>query len=99
MSKNYKGYKSFDYLERGVDYPAFELAAQVDRVPQFVFPLDDDDEVRAMRLLKDTILVSLHDHLGCFPEPVSDTKAYIREGRQAAHAIEAHLMGRSDLPT
>ena len=31
--KSYRGYRSFQYLEEGVDYPSFELAAEVDRVP------------------------------------------------------------------
>ena len=83
MAKQYRGYDSFQYLGMGADYPAVDLASQVDRVPHFVYPLSDEDGARAERLLRETLMISLHDHLGCFPDPITETKAYVREGRQA----------------
>jgi len=83
QDKRYQGYRSFQYLEEGVDYPAFPLAAEVDRVPPFVVPLTAEEEEHASRLARESIMVSLHDHLGRFPDPVSETPAYNREGRQA----------------
>lgn len=83
MNKRYEGYRSFSYLEEGVDYPAFTLAPEVDRVPPYRLPLSPAEETRVENLVRDYVMISLHDHLGCFPEPVSDTPAYVREGRQA----------------
>ncbi len=81
--KRYRGYRSFQYLEEGIDYPSFELATEIERVPPYRLPLSDAQEERAERIAREQILVSLHDHLGRFPEPISDTPAYVREGRQA----------------
>ena len=81
--KRYQGYRSFQYLEEGLDYPAFPLAAQVDRVPPFVVPLSAEEEERAERLARESLMISLHDHLGLFPDPIDQTPAYVREGRQA----------------
>jgi len=80
--ETYRGYRSFDYLEADTDYTAFPLAPQIDRVPAFEHPLPPEDDTRAQRLLEETLMISLHDHLGCFPEPITETKAYVREGRQ-----------------
>ncbi len=81
--KAYSGYRSFDYLEQGADYEEFELAVQTERVPSYLAPLESEESARADRLLEDTLMISLHDHLGCFPEPIDRTKAYVRQGRQA----------------
>lgn len=83
QDKRYQGYRSFHYLQEGVDYPSFPLAVQVDRVPPFVVPLSAEEEERATRLARESIMISLHDHIGLFPDPISETHAYIREGRQA----------------
>lgn len=79
--KRFSGYRSFQYLRDGVDYRAFTLSAEVDRVPPFEVPLSREQEERAARLLRENVMLSLHDHLGLFPEPVTDTPAYVREGR------------------
>jgi membrane dipeptidase len=76
-------YRSFQYLREGVDYPAFRLASQVNRVPPFAVKLTSEQEKRAVRLLRESVMISLHDHLGLFPDPVTDTPAYVREGRMA----------------
>ncbi len=81
--KRYQGYRSFQYLEEGADYPAFSLAPQVDRAPPFVVPLSAEEEERAERLARESVMISLHDHLGLFPDPIDRTPAYVREGRQA----------------
>lgn len=81
--KRYRDYRSFQYLEGGTDYPNFELADEVDRVPPYRVPLSDSEEERAERIAREQILVSLHDHLGRFPDTISETPAYVREGRQA----------------
>jgi membrane dipeptidase len=83
IQKSYDGYRSFQYLESGRDYRAFDLAKEVDRVEPFLVPLTAAEESRVTKLLEDTVLVSLHEHLGLFPADVSETPAMVREGRQA----------------
>ena len=76
-------YRSFGYLEPHRDYRAFELAAEIDRVPAAPVPLDAEQEQRVARLLRDTVLISMHEHLGVFPDDVAETPDYAREGRMA----------------
>jgi membrane dipeptidase len=82
-SKQHSGYRSFQYLRPGIDYRSFPMATETDRVPPFLVPLSPEQEKRASRLARDSVMISLHDHLGTFPDPVTDTPAYIREGRMA----------------
>lgn len=83
LSKQYDGYESFSYLEPGVDYRAFDLADEVDRVKAHPVPLTDEEEARVRALLEEVVMVSLHEHLGVFPEPIEDTPEYVRHGRMA----------------
>jgi membrane dipeptidase len=83
IGKQHSGYRSFQYLRPGVDYRSFPLAAETDRVPPFMVRLTPEQEKRAERLARESVMISLHDHPGAFPHPVSDTPAYIREGRMA----------------
>ncbi|MEL7155477.1 MAG: membrane dipeptidase [Actinomycetota bacterium] len=80
------GYRSFDYLEAGVDYRSFELAAEIDRVPPHVVPLDDEQEARADRLARELLMISMHDHPNLFPENMEETPDYVR----AAHVSTAY---------
>jgi membrane dipeptidase len=59
------------------------VATESDRVPPFLVRLSPDQEKRAERLARESVMISLHDHLGTFPDPVTDTPAYVREGRMA----------------
>ncbi len=83
LRKRYDGYRSFQYLTPGADYREFELAPEMDRVEPHRVPLDDSEEARANDLLKSTVLISLHEHVGLFPADVAQTPAMVREGRQA----------------
>jgi len=80
--KRWDGYRSFSYLEPGVDYRPFELAPQLGRVEPFVYPLSAEDDERAERLLRDCVCISLHDHGGVTPVDLSEIEAYIRQGRE-----------------
>jgi membrane dipeptidase len=80
--KVWDGYRSFSYLEAGVDYRGFELSPELGRVEPFVYPLSDDDEARARRLLRAHVCISLHEHGGIAPADWADNDAYIREGRE-----------------
>ena len=83
IGKQHSGYRSFQYLRPGVDYRSFPTAAEIDRVPPFVVRLSPEKEKRAEKIARESVMISLHDHLGTFPDPVSDTPAYVREGRMA----------------
>ena len=80
--KRWDGYRSFSFLEPGVDYRAFELDRQIERVEPFVVALSDEDDARAQRLLRECVFVSLHDHGGIGPVDWSDNDAYVRQGRE-----------------
>lgn len=82
-AKSHGGYRSFEYLEAGRDYRAFDLAAEVDRVPAWRLPLSSEGEARAERLARETLMISMHEHLGIFPADIEQTPDYVREGRMA----------------
>jgi membrane dipeptidase len=83
-------YRSYGYLTPGVDYPVFELAPEFGRVPPFTGGLNAAEEVRAARLLRDNIVISLHDHPVRFPDDMRQTPDYYRTGR--AHTAFAGLL-------
>ena len=95
LTKNYNGYQSFSYLEKDVDYRFFELASEVDRVPSSKVELTDDQETLVQKILKDHILISVHEHLGTFPKDIMQTPAYVKEGRMAT-AFEGLAHGHWD---
>jgi membrane dipeptidase len=80
--KRWDGYRSFSYLEGGVDYREFALDREIDRVPPYVVPLPEADEARAERLWHGCVFVSLHDHGGIGPLDWADNEAYVRQGRE-----------------
>jgi membrane dipeptidase len=80
--KVWDGYRSFSYLEAGVDHRRFELSAELGRVEPFVYPLGAEDAARADRLWREHVCISLHEHGGIAPADWADNDAYIREGRE-----------------
>jgi membrane dipeptidase len=80
--KTYDGYKSFQYLEPGVDFKPFRLAQEIGRVEPYVYPVSEEQERRVQRLLEENIIVSLHDHASVFPEDISQIFEYVRQGRE-----------------
>lgn len=83
LNKRPAEYTSFSYLEAGRDYKAFDLVDELERVPPFLLPLDDDEEARVRSLLETCVLVSMHEHVGLFPERIEETPEYVRHGRMA----------------
>ena len=75
-------YISYGYLEQGVDLPAFDLAPEFDRVPAYEAALTQEQKLRADTLLKENIVISLHDHPVRFPDDMRQTPEYNRTGRQ-----------------
>jgi membrane dipeptidase len=80
--KIYDGYRSFQYLEPGVDYKPFELAQEINRVAPYAYPVSQDQERRAQQLLAENTIVSLHDHSSIFPEDNGRIFEYVRQGRE-----------------
>ncbi|MGI9596685.1 MAG: dipeptidase [Acidimicrobiales bacterium] len=72
-------YRSFDYLEQGVDYRPYELAKELDRVPAAEVELDADRAARADRLAADCLMISMHDHPNRFPDTIEQTPGYVSD--------------------
>ncbi len=81
--KAYDGYTSFSYLEPGVDYRAFDLAPEIERVPSSRVALTEEEEERLRDLVGRCLFVSMHEHLGVFPSRIEETPEYVRHGRMA----------------
>src|SRR5438105_874178 len=76
------GYRSFSYLEADVDYTPFELAREVGRVSSRRVEASPAEEGRALRLLDEHIVISLHDHVTVAPRDVAKMPEYRRQGRE-----------------
>jgi membrane dipeptidase len=83
------GYTAYSYLTAGTDFPSFELAPEFGRVAPYTAGLTAEQERRARELLRDSLVISLHDHPVRFPARMEETPAYNRAGRQ--HAAYAGL--------
>ena len=82
-AKRYTGYTAYDYLEPGVDFREFRYAEQIGRVPAYTgLDLSDSQRERALRLLTDEIVISLHDHVQVFPADMGQLRDHIRQGRE-----------------
>jgi membrane dipeptidase len=82
-------YTAYSYLTPGTGFRRFELAPEFGRVPAYQADLTEQDEQRARRLLRDNVVISLHDHPVRFPLRMEETPDYYRTGRQ--HAAYAGL--------
>ena len=83
LEKAYGGYTSFSYLEPGADYKEFSLADELGRVPAYRLPLSGDEEARLRDLVGRCLFVSMHEHLGVFPDRIEETPEYVRHGRMS----------------
>lgn len=82
-AQRYTGYQAYQYLEAGKDYREFAYAKQVGRVPAYSgIELTTSQQERADRLLRDEIVISLHEHVQVFPEDMSQLRDHIRQGRE-----------------
>lgn len=82
-AQRYTGYQAYQYLEAGKDYREFAYAKQVGRVPAYSgIELTTLQQERADRLLRDEIVISLHEHVQVFPEDMSQLRDHIRQGRE-----------------
>ena len=84
-----EAYTAYSYLTAGEDFRSFELAPEFGRVPPYAAGLTEEEQERAYRLLRDNLVISLHDHPVRFPARMEETPEYNRTGRQ--HAAYAGL--------
>jgi membrane dipeptidase len=80
--KQYKGYKSYSYLQAGRDYRDIPLAKELGRVEEYRVDVTPEEEARVRRLLEENLVISLHDHPTVQPADLSDLMEYIRQGRE-----------------
>lgn len=82
-AQRHRGYRSYSYLRAGVDYADFELCAEIDRVPPYAGnQLTAEQQERADRLLRESVVISLHDHPSVMPQDVNELVDVIRTGRE-----------------
>lgn len=79
--KSYDGYKSFQYLEPGVDYKDYKLSKENDRVEPYVYPVSADEEERVQKILEEDYIISMHEHTFVMPEDLNDFYEFRRQGR------------------
>ncbi len=83
IQKQYSGYKSFDYLEKGKDFKVFELVEKGTPFKPHLLPLTPEEEAKVLDLAEKNILISLHEHPHLFPADIRETMAYEKEVRIA----------------
>ena len=86
QKKRYDGYKSFQYLEPGVDYKAFELVPVLNRVPSRQVEVTPEQEEHVKRLFQEKLMISLHDHCFVAPKDLSQFFEFRRWGREIGRA-------------
>jgi membrane dipeptidase len=75
------GYRSYQYLEPGADFPEFAFPPETGRVPSRQVAVSDDEEARVQLLLDRELVISLHDHPTRRPDEAAAAIAYRRAGR------------------
>ena len=80
MSKN--PYTSYSYLPEGERFDKIELSPEFNRVAPYEGALSEAERMRANKLVRENITVSLHDHPVRFPRDMRETAEYNRTGRQ-----------------
>ncbi len=82
LNKKYSGYKSYDYLEKDVDYRPFKLVKEIDRVEPYVVPLSPSEEERVNKLVGENVVISLHEHVQVRLEDSRDDIEFATTGRK-----------------
>lgn len=80
INKKYDNYKAYTYLDQQ-DFRRFKMAKQLGRVDEYLIPLSPEEEERVIRLARDSIFISLHEHPTILPENLEEVFEYTREGR------------------
>jgi membrane dipeptidase len=77
------GYTAYSYLPEP-ERPRFDLSPESGRVRAYEAGLTAAQSARAAVLLRDSLVISLHDHPVRFPADMTQAPAYNRTGRQHA---------------
>ncbi len=80
-NKKYSGYTSFDYLDSGKDFEAFELVDGASPFDPYLIPIDRAQESRVEELAANTVMISLHEHPHVFPVDIEQTPRYEKDAR------------------
>ena len=67
VNKKYDGYRAYDYLEKNVDYQAWEMREYLDGREDYLLELSAEDDERARAIAREQIVISLHEHPTCLP--------------------------------
>lgn len=82
MKPAYKGYKAFDYLTPGEDYPVYALA-KWNWAGEYLVPLDSEaQEQRVKDLVAKNVFIATHEHPCYFPANMNESKLYHNAGRE-----------------
>jgi membrane dipeptidase len=79
-NKKYSGYKSYSYLEPGLDYKVFEFRDPLKHL--WIYPLSKTEEERAESIIEKNILIDLHIHPNPGPDDISQERDWLKEGRK-----------------
>lgn len=82
LNKKYDGYYAYSYI----DNSEFDTVELVDPSGQWrpmeLVPLSIEQERRAHQLMKDSVVISLHEHACLYPKDMNNNLAYKHSGRQ-----------------
>ncbi|HKL13640.1 MAG TPA: membrane dipeptidase [Halanaerobiales bacterium] len=82
MKKGYKGYKSYQYLEKDVDYKSFELAEEVNRVKSYDMDLTKKQQAVFNDIVSENLIIDLHEHPTIIPKDLNKLRDYEQQGRE-----------------
>lgn len=74
-------YRSYSYLTEGRDYRTFAFPPEVGRVSSTQPSTTSEQEERVRRLMRDHLMISLHDHPTLVPANIFELPELIRQGR------------------
>ncbi|WP_134700610.1 dipeptidase [Ammoniphilus sp. YIM 78166] len=78
--KIYDGHRSFQYLAAGLDYKAFPLASETERLGNYAIRLDPQQLERVQRIFDENMMISLRDHGFVMPLHPEHTLEYCKHG-------------------
>lgn len=82
MKKGYKGYSSYQYLEKNKDYRDFKMAEEVNRVEPYDLKLTGREDNIFDEIVKENLIINLHEHPTVIPEDLDQLHEYEKQGRE-----------------
>ena len=82
MTKDYKGYKSYQYLEKGKDYKYFELSKEKERVKPYEIELNQEQNEIFKEIVSKNLIINLHEHPTVIPKDLTKLHEYEKQGRE-----------------